>query len=103
MRAGMRATRPLPLHFLEGRRPRRPDARGHEGNEAVAPPFFWRAAGLGGLMRAGMRATRPLPLHVSVSVSGSQSQSSWRAAGLGGLMRAGEKGSEAAAPLIVCH
>gem|GEM_PF-3971082 len=65
--AGIRAARPLPLQFwyryricMEGRRPRRPDARGVEGQRGRCPSnfgivieFAWRAAGLGGLMRAG--------------------------------------------------
>ena len=64
----------------ERRRPRRPDACGHKGSEAAAPPILaigiaiaiepaWRAAGPGGLMPAGTRAARPLPLQFSLSVS----------------------------------
>jgi len=96
----IKATSPLPLHFLWGRRPRRPCAQGlqflwsaagpgglvrapHEGNEPAAPPFFVE----------GRRPRRP---------SAQGLQFLWRAAGPGGLMAAGLKGSEPAAPPFFC-
>ena len=57
----------------EGRRPRRPDARGAQGQRGRCPSNF-----------------------------GIVIEFTWRAVGLGGLMRAGHKGSEAAAPPFFC-